>query len=124
MKTLTDKEAIATYSPTKGRSVVIYTHKFKSPEDFRKGVEIVTKQFPDAQVKHGQKRHNIFLARPEANELVNVSFFDEGADVGHWHKSQHRLDTLKALEHMLEKPIDEKVGTLQVFKIDHVVGIS
>ena len=64
MKPLTGKEATATYSPTKGHSVVIYTHKFK-PQDFRKGVEIVTKQFPDAQVKHGQKRHNIFLERPD-----------------------------------------------------------
>ena len=64
MKPLTGKEATATFSPTKGHSVVIYTHKFK-PQDFRKGVEIVTKQFPDAQVKHGQKRHNIFLERPD-----------------------------------------------------------
>jgi len=118
MKPLTGKEALATYSPTKGHSVVIYTHKFKSREDFRKGVAIVTKQFPDAQVKHGQKRHNIFLERPSANELVNVSFFD-GADVDHWHKSPHRLDTVKALQDMLEKPID-----VQVFEVADVVGIS
>ena len=118
MKPLTGKEAIATYSPTKGHSVVIYTHKFKSPEDFRKGVAIVTKQFPDAQVKHGQKRHNIFLERPDANELVNVSFFD-GAGVDDWQKSPHRLDTVKSLQDMLAKPID-----VQVFEVDHVVGIS
>lgn len=117
MKPLTGKEATATFSPTKGHSVVIYTHKFK-PQDFRKGVEIVTKQFPDAQVKHGQKRHNIFLERPDDNELVNVSFFD-GAGVDDWQKSPHRQATLKALEHMLEKPIN-----VQVFELDHVVGIS
>ena len=117
MKTHTGKEATATYSPTKGHSVVIYTHKFK-PEHFRKGVEIVTKQFPDAQVKHGQKRHNIFLERPSAHELVNVSFFD-GAGVDDWQKSPHRLATVKGLQDMLEKPID-----VQVFEVDHVVGVS
>jgi hypothetical protein len=117
MKPLTGKEATATFSPTKGHSVVIYTHKFK-PQDFRKGVEIVTKQFPDAQVKHGQKRHNIFLERPDDNELVNVSFFD-GAGVDDWHKSPHRLDTVKRLQDMLEKPID-----VQVFEVADVVGIS
>ena len=118
MKTHKGKDATAVYSPKQGHSVVIYTHKFKSPEDFRKGVEIVTKQFPDAQVKHGQKRHNIFLERPDDNELVNVSFFD-GAGVDDWQKSPHRQATLKALEHMLEKPIN-----VQVFELDHVVGIS
>ena len=117
MKALTGKEATATYSPTKGHSVVIYTHKFK-PQDFRKGVEIVTKQFPDAQVKHGQKRHNIFLERPDDNELVNVSFFD-GAGVDDWHKSPHRLDTVKRLQDMLEKPID-----VRVFKVVDAVGVS
>ena len=117
MKPLTGKEALATYSPTKGHSVVIYTHKFKSREDFRKGVGIVTKQFPDAQVKHGQKRHNIFLERPDANELVNVSFFD-GAGVDDWHNSPHRQATLKALEPMLAN-LD-----VRIFKVDHVVGIS
>ena len=117
MKTHKGKDATAVYSPTKGHSVVIYTHKFK-PQDFRKGVEIVTKQFPDAQVKHGQKRHNIFLERPDDNELVNVSFFD-GAGVDDWQKSPHRLDTVKSLQDMLAKPID-----VQVFEVDHVVGIS
>ena len=118
MEPLTGKE-FATYSPTKGHSVVIYTHKFKSREDFRKGVAIVTKQFPDAQVKHGQKRHNIFLERPSTHELVNVSFFDEGADVNHWHKSEDRLKTVNALKELLDKEID-----VQVFEVDHVVGIS
>jgi hypothetical protein len=116
MEPLTGKE-FATYSPTKGHSVVIYTHKFKSQEDFRKGVAIVKKQFPDAQVKHGQKRHNIFLERPDANELVNVSFFD-GAGVDDWHNSPHRQATLKALEPMLAD-LD-----VRIFKVDHVVGIS
>ena len=120
MKPLTGKEAIATYSPTKGHSVVIYTHKFKSPEDFRKGVAIVKNQFPDAQVKHGQKRHNIFLERPSANELVNVSFFDEqGPGVDNWHKSEHRQEMVERLQDILEKPID-----VQVFEVGGFAGIK
>src|SRR4029450_3994022 len=46
MKRLTDKDATAAYSPAKGHPVVIYTCKFK-PEHFRRGVEIVTKHFPE-----------------------------------------------------------------------------
>jgi antibiotic biosynthesis monooxygenase (ABM) superfamily enzyme len=119
MKKLTGKEAIAAYSPTKGHSVVIYTHKFKSPEDFQKGVQIVTNDFPTAQLNVGQKRHNIFISRPRTNEIVNVSFFDEGADVNHWHKSQERAKTLNALKGLL----DGDIG-IQVFEVDHVIGIS
>jgi hypothetical protein len=117
MQKVTGKAATAALSPMEGHSVVIYTHKFK-PEHFHEGVKIVREQFPEAQIKHGQKRLNMFLERPSTNEIVNVSFFD-GAGVADWHKSPHRQATLKALEHRLEKPIDE-----QVFKIDHIVGIS
>jgi hypothetical protein len=111
------KAATGAYSPTEGHSFVIYTHKFK-PEHFHEGVKIVREQFPAAQVKHGQKRLNMFIERPDDYELVNVSFFD-GAGVADWHKSPHRKATLEALEHTLAKPIVE-----QVFKIDHLVGIS
>jgi hypothetical protein len=104
------------YSPTEGHSVVIYTHKFKR-EQFDAGVKIVREQFPKAQVRHGQKRLNIFVERPDACEIVNVSFFDGAAD--EWQKSQHRQDTLKVLKPMLDKDID-----VQVFKIDHLVGVS
>jgi len=120
MKTHTGKDATAAYSPTKGHSVVIYTHKFK-PEHFRKGAEIVTKQFPDAQAqsKTPQKRLNIFLRRPSTHEIVNVSFFDEGPNVHDWHESEGRLKTVKGLQDMLEKPID-----VQVFEVADVVGVS
>jgi hypothetical protein len=118
MKTLTGKEATAAYSPKAGHSVVIYTHKFK-PDHFGRGAEILTKQFPDAQSKTGQKRHNVFLRRPSTHEVVNVSFFDEGAGVDDWHKSERRLATVKSLEGMLEKPID-----VQVFEVANVVGVS
>jgi len=120
MKTHTGKDATAAYSPTKGHSVVIYTHKFK-PEHFRKGAEIVTKQFPDAQAqsKTPQKRLNIFLKRPSTHEIVNVSFFDEGPNVHDWHESEGRLKTVKGLQDMLEKPID-----VQVFEVADVVGVS
>ena len=118
MKTLKGKEATAAYSPKEGHSVVIYTHKFK-PEYFRKGAEIVTKEFPDAQSKIDQKRHNIFLKRPHTHEIVNISFFDEGANVHGWHESEGRLETFKRLQDMLEKPID-----VQVFQVADVVGIS
>ena len=117
MQTFTGKAATAALSPMVGHSVVIYTHKFK-PGHFDAGVKIVREQFPKAQVRHGQKRINIFIERPDAYEIVNVSFFD-GAGVAAWHNSPHRQATLKALEHMLAKPIDE-----QVFKIDHLAGVS
>jgi hypothetical protein len=118
MKMLTDKDATAAYSPAKGHPVVIYTCKFK-PEHFRRGVEIVTKHFPEAQAQSEihKKRLNIFLERPSTHEIVNVSFFDEGPDVDDWHASKERLKTVEKLQDMLEKPID-----VQVFKVDHVVG--
>ena len=120
MKTHKGKDATAAYSPKQGHSVVIYTHKFK-PQHFRKGVEIVTEKFPDAQSKskNGQKRLNIFLRRPSTHEIVNVSFFDEGPGVHDWHEFEGRLKTVKGLQDMLEKPID-----VQVFEVADVVGIS
>jgi hypothetical protein len=118
MKKHTGEHATAAYSPKEGQSVVIYTHKFK-PEHFREGVKIVTNQFPDAQSKIRQKRHNIFIRRQSTNEMVNISFFDEGAGVDDWHESEGRLKTVKRLQDMLEKPID-----VQVFEVLGVVGIS
>jgi len=115
------KNATAAYSFPKGHSVVIYTHKFK-PEHFRKGAEIVTKEFPDAQLNLNQKRLNIFLKRPSTHEIVNISFFDdeEGVEsVQTWHASFDRLRTFKCLQDMLEKPID-----VQVFEVFDTVGIS
>ena len=105
------------YSPTEGHSVVIYTHKFKQGQ-FDAGVKIVREQFPKAQVNHGKKRLNIFIERPDDNELVNISFF-EGVDVDGWQKSPHRKVALDALKPML----DEDVG-VQVFKIGHLVGVT
>jgi hypothetical protein len=118
VKKQTGKDATAAYSPKEGHSVVIYTHKFK-PEHFREGVKIVTEQFPDAQSKIHQKRLNIFLRRPSTHEIVNVSFFDEGAGVHDWHESEGRLKTFNSLQGMLEKPID-----VQVFEVVGAVGIS
>jgi len=118
MKTHKGKDATAAYSPKEGHSVVIYTHKFK-PQHFRKGVKIVTEEFPKAQSKISQKRLNIFLRRPSTHEIVNVSFFDEGPVVHDWHESAGRLETVEGQQHMLEKPID-----VQVFEVADVVGIS
>jgi hypothetical protein len=118
MKKHTGEDATAAYSPKEGHSVVIYTHKFK-PEHFREGVKIVTKEFPDVQSKIRQKRLNMFLRRPSTHEIVNVSFFDEGAGVHDWHETKGRLKTVERLQDMLEKPID-----VQVFEVVGVVGIS
>ena len=118
MKTYTGKDATAAYSPKEGHSVVIYTHKFK-PQHFRKGVKIVTEEFPKAQSKISQKRLNIFLRRPSTHEIVNVSFFDGGPDVDQWHASKERLKTVDELQNMLVKPID-----VQVFEVVGAVGIS
>ncbi len=118
MKKHIGEHATAVYSPKEGHSVVIYTHKFK-PEHFRAGVEIITKHFADAQSAIGQKRHNIFLKRPSTHEVVNISFFDEGAGVHDWHESEGRLKTVNRLQSMLEKPID-----VQVYEVAGVVGIS
>jgi hypothetical protein len=109
--------ATKAYSPTKGHSVVIYTHKFK-PEHFGKAAEIVEK-FPKAQQSKGkQKRLNVFLKRPSTHEIVNISFFD-GPDVQEWHESKDRVATLKELEDKLEKPID-----VQVFEVVDAVGVG
>jgi hypothetical protein len=118
MRKQTGKHATAAYSPEEGHSVVIYTHKFK-PEHFREGIKIVTSQFPDAQSKIRQKRHNVFIKRQSTHELVNISFFDKGAAVDDWHESEGRLKTVKRLQDMLEKPID-----IQVFEVLGVVGVS
>jgi hypothetical protein len=118
MEKHTGEAATAHYSPKEGHSVVIYTHKFK-PERFREGVEIITNHFPDAQSRIGQKRHNIFISRPSTHEMVNISFFDDGARVEVWHESEGRRETVRTLQDMLEKPID-----VQVFKVLSVVGIS
>ena len=88
-------------------------------QHFRKGVKIVTEEFPKAQSKISQKRLNIFLRRPSTHEIVNVSFFDEGPVVHDWHESAGRLETVEGQQHMLEKPID-----VQVFEVADVVGIS
>src|SRR5262249_7465940 len=118
LNVLTDKAATAAYSPAKGHPVVIYTCKFK-PEHFRRGVEIVKEHFPKAQAQSEthKKRFNIFLERPSTHEIVNVSFFDGGPDVDHWHASKERLKTVDELQNMLVKPID-----VQVFKVDHIAG--
>ena len=116
MQKVTGKAATAAYSPMEGHSVVIYTHKFK-PEHFDEGVKIVREHFPDAQLKFGHKRHNIFLMRPTSNEIVNVSFFDGGPDVDDWHANTERLKAVAKLKDLLERPID-----VQVFKVDHVAG--
>ena len=120
MKIRIDKEATEGYSPAKGHPVVIYTCKFK-PEHFRKGVQIVTKDFPAAQAKSEthKKRLNIFLERPSTHEIVNVSFFDGGPGVDHWNNSKERRATVEKLQAMLDKPID-----VQVLKVVDAVGIS
>jgi hypothetical protein len=118
MKMHTGKDATAAYSPKEGHSVVIYTHKFK-PEHFRKGADIIEKEFPAVQSKIGQTRLNIFLRRTSTHEIVNVTFFDDGAGVHDWHESPDRLKTFNTLQDMLEKPID-----VQVFEVDGVVGVS
>jgi antibiotic biosynthesis monooxygenase (ABM) superfamily enzyme len=117
MQKVTGKAATAAYSPMEGHSVVIYTHKFK-PQHFDEGVKIV-REFPDAQLKFGHKRHNIFLMRPTTNEIVNVSFFDGGPGVDHWNNSNDRRATVEKLKGMLDGEID-----VQVFKVVDAVGVS
>jgi len=118
MRKLHGEQATRVHSPKEGQAVVIYTHKFK-PEHYRKGVELITKHFPDAQLEHKQKRHNIFLRRPATHELVNITFFDEGASVHDWHESDARLKVVEKLRPMLDGPID-----VQVYEIERIVGIA
>ena len=119
MQKVTGKAATAAYSPMEGHSVVIYTHKFK-PQHFDEGVKIVREQFPDAQLKFGHKRHNIFLMRPTTNEIVNVSFFDGGPGVDNWNNSQDRRAAIEKLQGMLDNEID-----IQEFKVvGDAVGIK
>jgi hypothetical protein len=110
--------ALAIFTPKEGHSVVIYTHKFK-PEHYRDGVEIITSAFPDAAVEAKQKRLNIFLKHPSTHELINISFFGEGALAHEWHESKGRLATLEKLRPMLDGPID-----VQVYEVERIVGIG
>jgi len=118
MRKLHGEQAAAVHSPKEGHPVVIYTHKFK-PEHYRKGVELITTLFPDGQLEHKQKRHNIFLRRPATHELVNIAFFDEGASVHDWHEAEARLRVIEKLRPMLDGPVD-----VQVYEIERIVGIT
>jgi len=66
-----------------------------------------------------QKRLNIFLKHPSTHELINVSFFGEGALAHEWHESKARLATLEKLRPMLDGPID-----VQVYEVERVVGVG
>lgn len=118
MKVLHGKQAAPTYSPKKGQPVVIYTHRFR-PEHYRDGVELVTKQFPDAQLALGQNRHNIFLERPADSVVVNVTFFYDGAAFNEWQECDVRLKIVERMRPMLDGPVD-----IQVYNINGVVGIG
>jgi hypothetical protein len=111
-------DATAMYTPKQGHAVAVYTHKFK-PEHYREGIEIITSGFPDAAVSAKQKRLNIFLKHASTHELVNISFFDEGAYVEDWHESEGRLATLAKLRPLLDGPID-----VQVYEVERVVGVG
>jgi hypothetical protein len=119
MKKVTGTDATAAYSPKEGHSVVIYTHKFK-PEHFDAGVKIVRGDFPDAQLKFGHKRHNIFLMRPGTNEIVNVSFFDGGPGVAPWNNSPDRRATVDKLRDKL----DGEIGIQEFKVVGDAVGIK
>lgn len=53
------------------------------------------------------------------HELVNITFFDEGASVHDWHEADARLKIVEKLRPMLDKPID-----VQVYEIERTVGIA
>ncbi|MGB7952098.1 MAG: hypothetical protein WCH75_30795 [Candidatus Binatia bacterium] len=117
MRKLTGKQAIGVHSPKQGHAVVIYTHKFK-PEHYRKGLDIITRHFPDAQLDIKQKRLNIFLRRPSTHEVINITFFDERTSVHDWHEADARLKVVEKLRPMLDGPID-----VQVCEIERIVGV-
>ena len=90
-----------------------------SNRNYRKGVELITTLFPDGQLEHKQKRHNIFLRHPSTHELVNIAFFDDGASVHGWHEAEARSRVIEKLRPMLDGPVD-----VQVYEIERIVGIT
>lgn len=118
MKKVHGKEATAAYSPTPGHAAVIYKMKFK-PECFRDGLAVLTNDFTDAQVALNQKRHNIFLKCPATHEIVNVTFFDEGASVSEWHEGEARMKAVEKMAPLLDGPMD-----VHVYEVAQVVGTS
>jgi len=118
MKKVHGKEATAAYSPKEGHAAAVYRMKFK-PECFRDALAVLTNDFIDAQVALKQKRHNIFLKCPSTHEIVNISFFDEGASVSEWHEGDDRMKAVEKLAPMLDGPID-----VHVYEVAQVVGTS
>jgi hypothetical protein len=108
----------ATHTPQQAQTVVVYTHRFK-PQHYRAGVDFVTKRFPDAQVKLRKKRHNIFLENPSTCELLNVTFFEDGASVDEWNNAEARLATLEELQSMLDGPVK-----MQTYAVAGIVGVG
>ena len=118
LRKLQGADASAAYSPKEGHAVAIYTYKFK-PEHYSEGVDLATRHFVEAELKAKQKRYNIFLRHPSTHELVNVSFFDEGAGVREWHESGVRKQILEKVRSCLEAPID-----VQVYEVERVSGVG
>ena len=118
LRKLLGADASAAYSPKEGHAVAVYTYKFK-PEHYSEGVELATRHFVEAELKAKQKRYNIFLRRPSTFELINVSFFGEGASVSEWHESGVRRQILEKVRPCLEAPID-----VQVYEIAQVSGVG
>jgi hypothetical protein len=91
------------YEPKKGDVVVLYFNKF-SPENFEKGLAVVTEGFSAALDESGQTRRNFWLANPETHETIGISFFGESHPADEWHHDEHRLKVREQLEPLLEQP--------------------
>lgn len=92
------------YVPKSGDKAVIYLNKFK-PDDFAEAKEIMVNGFGQAMSNSGQSRHTYFLENPDNNEILTISFFEEGSDVDQWHDNSGRVAVLKQLAPLRSQPV-------------------
>ena len=103
MRKLHGEQATRVHTPKEGHAVVIYTHKFR-PEHYRKGVELITKHFPDAQLEH--KQATTFFSDVPLEHMLVI-------------EADARLKIVEKLRPMLDGPID-----VQVYEIERIIGIA
>ncbi len=92
------------YQPQPGDTVVIYTGKYE-PEVFERARQIGHEGFSKAISEAGQTRRTFFIASPETNEIIGISFFKKGHSVDEWHDHSARAEVVKQLDALRTGPV-------------------
>jgi hypothetical protein len=92
------------YEPEKGDVVALYINKFR-PENFEKGVAIMSEEFIAGMDQVGHTRRSFWIADPEASEVIGIAFFGPDHPTDDWHDSEHRLKVRKQLDSLLQEPL-------------------